>query len=140
MSGNLMRSKLQVVTGIVDQMVFSHPVIAMLARIVPGGVSTTQLLASETDTTMKCLTRCVSAIIPLVQDDQVDMGSFSDALAQEIIRVREVMDAEHARQEREQQEQLSAERTEGGSTPPVSGQDGKRKNVLSKVLTKTGLR
>jgi len=64
------------------------------------------------------------------------MDSFSDALAKEILRVREVMNAEHARQEAE----LSAERTEGGSTPPVSGQDGKRKNVLSKVLTKTGLR
>jgi len=136
MSDSLMRRKLLVVTGVVDSMVFTNPVIAALTKLLPVPVSTSAVCQSETDRTILHLITCVSAILPLVQDDQVDMASFSDTLIEEITRFREVMDAEHDQQNAE----LSAERTEGGSTPPVSGQDGKRKNVLSKVLTKTGLR
>jgi hypothetical protein len=127
----LMRQKLALLAGATDMVVFSNPVIAMLAKIVPGGVSTSRLLQSESDASIKRLLICASVILPLVLDDQVGMDNFDDTVAAEIADVRAILSAEHARQEAE----LSAQRAARRSKADVPGKNRKREKLSRSIST-----
>ena len=113
----LTRHKLQVLTEVVDLMVFTNPVIKMLAKMLPVPVSTSAVLASETDVTIRCFLLCVSEILPLVQDDRVGMDNFSEKVGNAISVFKEIMDAEH----RKQDAGVPAKRAKGRSKVAVSG-------------------
>jgi len=89
---------MDIVLRTIDALLLSNPWVKAVANMLPVQmVSTQQILAQESERTMRHCLDCVSVILPLVLDDQVNTDSLSDVLIEQVAMLRAVIAEEHAK-------------------------------------------